>query len=137
MKSKYEKRAIELINKKIADKTCSDNLKRFYQLVDKSEQIELLCELAEEVEKDHKDNYTELLTKYNLALNQLNTLVGISYTKQEVKELLEKQRIMCKNAAKQKVVERRVLVGKGKGQMRWKKLNEIDEDSILNAKLEL
>lgn len=72
---------------------------------------------AEEVENIHKDNYDELLQKYNLALQQLNSVVSTAYTKEQVEELLQKQRELCYNS------------------IYWK--DDVDKDSILNAKLKI
>lgn len=111
MESKYKKRAELVLNdylekwKNHLEASVDENI--FYD----DWIIDAMCQLAEEI-------YNEFIT--------LHTLSRLFYSKEQVEELLQKQRELCAEESST------VLVDYGFGEFR-----EVDKDSILNAKLKI
>ena len=90
MESKYKERAKELLKESITDS--SGYICRNYN---ESDLIIIMCQLAEEVELETTRLCSD--TGLDLLINQAKTM----YTREQVEELLQKQRELSENAALQ------------------------------------
>ena len=126
MQEKYRKRAIEIL------KTCvwktpltDDEYKVAWEngIFDGVKVLIAMELLAEEVEKELKDNLYTIEDIQDLQVEFAAEKLDM-YTKQQVEELLEKQRELC--AKKAITTAFHPIWG-----------NDIDKDSILNAKLNI
>ena len=114
MKNKYKTRAEEIFNN-IEWVDPVDSI----PWLKKDCIIEAMCQLAEEVEK--YQYYLNIITNIDFVAN--------IYIKEQVEELLEKQRELCAKEAK--------MTGIAYGNDKSISDYEVNKDSILNAKLKL
>jgi len=117
MESKYKERAKELLKESITDS--NGDICRNYN---ESDLIIIMCQLAEEVELKTTEvcSDTEAL---DLLMSQIKTM----YTKEQVEELLQKQRELCAKS----VLPYDALTNK------VREIDQIAERDILNAKLKI
>ena len=121
MEHKYSKRAKEILDEQ--------DILEFLKLDEgmDEEVIEAMCQLADEVEAAKMLN---TVTKEDIdKLSEFyENCIGM-YTKEQVEELLEKQRELCANEAK--------MTGIAYGNDKSISDYEVNKDSILNANLKL
>lgn len=140
MKNKYEEKSLKLLKEHHSN--CDGNICREYN---QSDIIDAMCQLAEEVESKltiilneaeliKAKHDTDSLCKYQgdyIRFEWLKDMINLHkttnvqiYTKEQVEELLQKQRELCA----EEVDLKHNAIGI---------LSDIDKNSILNAKLKL
>lgn len=92
MESKYKERADELLKETITDSN-GDICKNY----SKSDIIEAMCELAEEVEQQYKNPMTFDANTHQVTINPLFRSDSVYYSRKEVEELLQKQKELFLN----------------------------------------
>jgi len=135
MENKYKDRAIELLVKKqiLLNKDLNThfnlNLTRDTHVATVKYIVTTMCELAEEVEKSVQ---TRVIVDVYESIKQESL-----YTKEQVEELLQKQRELCAKKAVFKCQKDSDKLPLGQGIHLKPLYYTIDKDSIKNAKLKI